>query len=92
MSEAKKATSSVESIKTILFGGTDVSKGGVAPSEFFRKAEVFAATKGFDQVLKAEIAPASWAEVENLTEEQKAAIKLDKQAQNFLLLSCHGDA
>ena len=31
MSEAKKATSSVESIKTIPFGGTDVSKGGVAP-------------------------------------------------------------
>jgi replication-associated recombination protein RarA len=92
MSEGKKATSSVESIsKTIPFGGLDVSKGGVA-SEFFRKAEAFAATKGFDQALKAEIAPASWAEAESLTEEQKAAIKLNMQAQNFLLLSCHGDA
>ena len=69
MSKAKKTTSSVESIKTIPFGGTDVSKGGVAPSEFFRKAEVFAATKGFDQALKMEIAPASWAEAESLTEE-----------------------
>ena len=59
----------------------------LAPSEFFQKAEVFAATKGFDQTLKAEIAPASWAEVESLTEEQKAAIKSDKQSQNFLLLS-----
>ena len=65
MSEAKKATSSVESIKTIPFGGTDVSEGeGGVPSEFFRKAEVFAATKRFDQALKVELAPANWAEVD----------------------------
>ena len=83
MSEAKKATSTVESIKTILFGGTDTTKGGVVPSEFFRKAEFFAATKGFNQALEVEIVPASWAEAESLTNEQKAAIKLVKQAQNF---------
>ena len=59
--------------------------------QVFGKAEVFAATKGFDQaLLKAEIALVSWAEAESLTHEQKAAIKLDKQGQNFLLLSCCG--
>jgi gag-polypeptide of LTR copia-type/Zinc knuckle len=92
MSEAKKANSSVESIKTIPFGGTDTTKGGVVPSEFFRKAEVFAATKGFDEALLKEIVQASWAKSKDLTDAQKDALKMDKQAQNFMLLSCHGDA
>ena len=51
MSEAKKAGTVLESVKVIPFYGTDTTKGGVEPREFFKKAEVFAATKGFKKVL-----------------------------------------
>ena len=46
MSEAKKAGTTLESIKVLPFYGSDTSKGGLEPREFFMKAEVFAATKG----------------------------------------------
>jgi len=51
MSEAKKTETVLESVKVIPYYGTDTTTGGVEPQEFFKKAEVFAATKGYKKVL-----------------------------------------
>jgi hypothetical protein len=59
-SKVTKATGSTESIKVIPFYGTDTSKGGVEPREFFTKAEVFAATKGFKQAMLQDKVKAGW--------------------------------
>ena len=92
--EAKsvKATSSTESIKVIPFYGTDTSKGGVEPREFFTKAEVFAATKGFKQALLQDRVKAGWETKKNLSDEEKDILKQDDDAKHFLIMSCRGDA
>jgi Reverse transcriptase (RNA-dependent DNA polymerase)/Zinc knuckle len=92
--EAKsaKATSSTESIKVIPFYGTDTSKGGVEPREFFTKAEVFAATKGFKQALLQDRVKAGWETKTNLSDNEKDILKQDDDAKHFLIMSCRGDA
>ncbi|KAI2510706.1 hypothetical protein MHU86_3654 [Fragilaria crotonensis] len=50
-SEATMKSSPLETIKVIPFWGNDKTKGGMEPREFFKKAEVFAASKGFERGL-----------------------------------------
>ena len=92
MSEAKKAGATLESIKVLPFYGTDTSKGGLEPREFFMKAEVFAATKGYKKALLEDKVSPSWAESEDLSEEEKELLKKDDAAKHFLIMSCRGDA
>ena len=83
MSEAKKVGTVLESAKVIPFYGTDTTKGGVEPREFFKKAEVFAATKGFKKVLLEEGVLPSWAEKEDFTKEEMELVRQDDEAKHF---------
>ena len=92
MSEARKAGATLESIKVIPFSGTDTTKGGMEPREFFMKAEVFAATKGFKRALLEDRVLPSWSGKEDLTDEEGELIRQDDEAKHFLIMSCRGDA
>ena len=85
MSEAKKAGTTLESIKVLPFYGSDTSKGGLEPREFFMKAEVFAATKGYKKALLEDKISPSWAESEDLSDEEKELLKKDDAAKHFLI-------
>ncbi|KAI2497956.1 hypothetical protein MHU86_16562 [Fragilaria crotonensis] len=87
--EGKKA---LETIKVIPFYGTDTSKGGLEPREFFTKAEVFAATRGFKKAMLEEKIKEEFAFKEDLTEEEQLLVKQDEDAKHFLIMSCRGDA
>ncbi|KAI2505568.1 hypothetical protein MHU86_8904 [Fragilaria crotonensis] len=92
MSEAKKAGATLESIKVIPFSGTDTTKGGMEPREFFMKAEVFAATKGFKRALLEDRVSPSLAMKAERTDEEEELIRQDDEAKHFLIMSCRGDA
>ena len=84
-------SSPLESIKVIPFWGNDKTKGGMEPREFFKKAEVFAASKGFVRGLVEELKlPSPGAE--ELTKDEEQAQKWNNDARNFLIMSCQGDA
>ncbi|KAI2512201.1 hypothetical protein MHU86_2288 [Fragilaria crotonensis] len=91
MSEAKKAGATLESIKVIPFSGTDTTKGGMEPREFFMKAEVFAATKGFKRALLEDRVSPSLAMKAERTDEEEELIRQDDEAKHFLIMSCRGD-
>jgi hypothetical protein len=88
-SEATMKSSPLESIKVIPFWGNDKTKGGMEPREFFKKAEVFAASKGFVRGLVEEL-PSP--EAEELTKDEEQAQKWNNDARNFLIMSWQGDA
>ena len=93
MSEARKAGATLESIKVLPFFGTDTTKGGLEPREFFMKAEVFAATKGFKRALLEDKVSPSWSgKDELLTDEEEEMMRQDDEAKHFLIMSCRGDA
>ena len=92
MSEARKAGATLESIKVIPFSGTDTTKGGMEPREFFMKAEVFAATKGFKRALLEDRVSPSMAIKAERTDEEEELIRQDDEAKHFLIMSCRGDA
>jgi hypothetical protein len=62
-----------------------LQRGELNPENFFKKAEVFAATKGFKKVLLEEGVLPSWAEKEDLTKEEMEMVK-----QSIFLL-CHAE-
>ncbi|KAI2509132.1 hypothetical protein MHU86_5251 [Fragilaria crotonensis] len=90
-SEATMKSSPLETIKVIPFWGNDKTKGGMEPREFFKKAEVFAASKGFERGLLEKLKLPSPGAVE-LTREEEQAQKWNNDARNFLIMSCQGDA
>jgi hypothetical protein len=91
-SEATMKSSPLESIKVVIpFWGNDKTKGGMEPREFFKKAEVFAASKGFVRGLVEDLKLPSPGAVE-LTKEEELAQKWNIGARNFLIMSCQGDA
>ena len=90
-SEATMKSSPLESIKVIPFWGNDKTKGGMEPREFFKKAEVFAASKGFVRGLVEDLKLPSPGAVE-LTKDEELAQKWNNDARNFLIMSCQGDA
>ena len=93
MSEARKAGATLESIKVLPFFGTDTTKGGLEPREFFMKAKVFAATKGFKRALLEDKVSPSWSgKDELLTDEEEEMMRQDDEAKHFLIMSCRGDA
>ena len=49
---------------------------------FFMKAEVFAATKGYKKALLEDKISPSWAESENLSDEEKELVKKDDAAKD----------
>ena len=69
-----------------------LQRGELNPENFFKKAEVFAATKGFKKVLLEEGVLPSWAEKEDLTKEEMELVRQDDEAKHFLIMSCRGDA
>jgi hypothetical protein len=92
MSKAKKAGATLESIMDLPFYGTDTTKGGMEPHEFFTKAEVFAATRGFKKALLEDKVGPSWLERDDLTKEEEELMRQDDEAKHFLIMSCRGDA
>ena len=92
MSEARKAGATLESIKVLPFFGTDTTKGGLEPREFFMKAEVFAATKGFKRALLEDRVLPSWSGKEELlTDKEEELMRQDDKAKHFRILSCRAD-
>ena len=84
MSEARKAGATLESIKVLPFFGTDTTKGGLEPREFFMKAEVFAATKGFKRALLDDRVLQSWSGKEELlTDKGEELMRQDDKAKHF---------
>ena len=76
----------------IPFSGTDTTKGGMEPREFFMKSEVFAATKGFKRALLEDRVSPNMAIKAERTDEEEELIRQDDEAKHFLIMSCRGDA
>ncbi len=88
MSEATKAGATLETIKVIPFSGTDTTKGGIEPREFFTKVEVFAATKGFRHALFEDKVKEEWNERDDLSKEEEELLRQNDEAKHFLIMSC----
>ena len=81
-SEATMKSSPLESIKVIPFCGNDKTRGSMEPREFFKKAEVFAVSKGFVRGLVEDLRMPSQGALE-LTKEEEQAQKWNNDARNF---------
>ena len=90
-SKVTMKSSPLESIKIIPIWGNNKTKGGMEPREFFKKAEVIAASKGFVGGLVEELKLLSPGASLELTKDEEQAQKWNNDVGNFLIMSCQDD-
>ena len=82
-SEATMKSSPLETIKVIPFWGNDKTKGGMEPREFFKKAEVFAASKGFERGLLEKLKLPSQGAVERVDKRGRTSAEVEQRCSQF---------
>lgn len=85
------------SIKVLPFYGDEEGKKGYSPFEFFLKAEVFAKKNGFFGLMDGTVAvPVQKTDTNGdpieFSDAEKKVLKLEAEAMEFLLMTCHEDA